>query len=77
MTDKRKQFVHVTPDPGEGGWQIQREGRKLGGEHTKEETVKEAREEAKEYQTELKVHNRDGKISESTSYGHDPFPPKG
>ncbi|WP_347231118.1 hypothetical protein [Paenibacillus sp. DMB5] len=25
----------------------------------------------------MKVHNKDGKISDSVSYGNDPYPPKG
>jgi len=26
---------------------------------------------------EIKIHNKDGKIAESISYGNDPYPPAG
>ena len=32
---------------------------------------------AKNQKSELKIHGNNGKIRESNSYGHDPFPPKG
>lgn len=76
MEDKRKHFVHVTPNEN-GGWDNQQGGDKLSHHRTKTEAEKAGKEEAKEAYTELKIHNKDGKISDSISYGNDPFPPKG
>lgn len=43
---------------------------------TKSEVVKKTREISKNQGTELKIHNKDGKISQSDSHGNDPCPPK-
>lgn len=76
MTDRRRINVHTTPNP-DGGWDNQQSGRMLSHHRTKEEAEQAAKQEAKQAHTELKIHNRDGKISESISYGNDPFPPRG
>lgn len=76
MVDKRKYNVHTTPNS-DGGWDNQRGGVKLSHHSTKAEAEKAAKEAAKKAHTELKVHNKDGKISDSISYGNDPFPPRG
>lgn len=73
---KNSEFVHTTPNP-EGGWDNQQDGKKKDHHDTKEQAEKAGREEAKKDKVEHVIHNRDGKISESNSYGSDPFPPKG
>ena len=40
-------------------------------------TVAAAREVSRTQRTELKIHNRDGRISQSDSHGGDPKPPPG
>lgn len=76
MTDKRKHFIHTTPSE-EGGWDNQEGGEVISHHETKADAEDRGREEAKKAKTELKIHNRDGKISVSHSYGNDPFPPRG
>lgn len=73
---KNSDFVHTTPNS-EGGWDNQKQGRKIDHHDTKEEAAKAGREEAKQDKVEHKIHNRNGEISESNSYGNDPYPPKG
>lgn len=43
---------------------------------TKEEAIKKGKELCKKEKSELYIHNKDGKISNSNSYGNDPCPPK-
>ncbi|AEI44108.1 DUF2188 domain-containing protein [Paenibacillus mucilaginosus] len=74
--DKRSTVVHTTPNP-DGGWDIQQNGEKVSHRRTKEAAEKRGREEARKDRTEHKIHNTDGKIAESNSYGRDPYPPKG
>jgi hypothetical protein len=77
MADQRKHQIHTTPNE-DGGWDIQKGGgEKLSHHRTKDEAEQAGKMEAKRAHTELKIHNRDGKISDSISYGNDPYPPKG
>ncbi len=68
--------VHVTYK--EGNWNV-----KLGGAEdskvfgTKEEAEKYGKQLAKDQKAELLIHNKDGKISERSSFGHDPRNIKG
>ncbi len=73
-----KKQVWVSPQKG-GGWRVHQSGSKRDSVHTqnKAEAVERARTIAKRNATELRIQNKDGKISESNSYGRDPFPPKG
>ena len=68
---------HVVPNP-EGGWDVKRNNCKRSSGHfeTKQEAVDRAREISRNQNTELVVHNRDGKIAYSDSHGNDPCPPK-
>ncbi len=79
MTDKRKtNSHHVTFNKETNKWEGKRVGAKRAsvvGE-TKDEVVKKTREISKNQGTELKIHNKDGKISQSDSHGKDPYPPK-
>lgn len=69
---------HVVPDPN-GGWNVKRGGAQRATSHheTKREAMDEGRAVSRAQETELRIHNRDGKISSSDSHGHDPNPPKG
>lgn len=69
---------HVVPNP-EGGWDVRRGGASRASVHrdTKQEAVDCARTISRNQQTELRIHNKDGRISRSDSHGNDPNPPHG
>ncbi|MBF5057427.1 hypothetical protein Y5W_02721 [Alcanivorax sp. 521-1] len=69
---------HVVPNPN-GGWDIKRDGAQRASRHhdTKKAAIDSARKTSKSQGTELKIHNKDGSISQSDSHGSDPYPPKG
>jgi hypothetical protein len=71
-----KKDVHVVPRP--AGWAVKVEGNsKASSVHeTKAKAMDIGRDRAKQDKVELVIHNKDGKISDSDSYGHDPFPPR-
>lgn len=67
--------VHIVPAK---GWGVKREGNK---KHTfitltKSQAIEIGRKIAKKEKLELIIHNSDGKISDSDSFGKDPFPPR-
>ena len=69
---------HVVPNL-DGGWDVKRGGGQRASSHhdTKREAIDQAREVSRNQDTELRIHNRDGRIAQSDSHGCDPFPPKG
>lgn len=69
---------HVVPRP-EGGWNVKRGGgsRASGHFRTKAEAVQRGRELSRRQGTELRIHNKDGRIARSDSHGGDPYPPRG
>lgn len=69
---------HIVPNP-KGGWDVKRGGASRASSHhdTKQEAVNRGREISRNQNTELRIHNKDGRISGSDSHGNDPFPPKG
>lgn len=69
---------HVVPNPN-GGWDVRRggAGRASGHFDTKAEAVERGREISRNQATELRIHNRDGRIASSDSHGNDPNPPRG
>ena len=69
---------HVTPHK-EGGWQVKGENntRATIRTDTQAEAIQRAREIARNQESELFIHGRNGKIRERDSYGNDPFPPRG
>jgi uncharacterized protein YdaT len=69
---------HVTPRP-DGQWQVKGEGntRATAVTSTQREAISIAREIARNQQSELVIHGKDGRIREKDSHGNDPFPPKG
>jgi uncharacterized protein YdaT len=44
---------------------------------TKREAIDRGREISRNQGTELRVHNKDGRIASSDSHGGDPYPPEG
>ena len=75
MTRRRNQ--HVVPTT--NGWAVKCAGSpkatKVFG--TQEQAIKRGREIARNQQSELLIHGRDGRIREKNTYGRDPYPPKG
>lgn len=70
--------THVVPDS-DGGWNVKRGGASRASGHfdTKQQAVDRAREISRNAQSELKIHNKDGKIAQSDSHGNDPRSVKG
>ena len=68
---------HVVPNP-KGGWDVKRGGadRAISHHDTKQNAIDRGREISRNQNTELRIHNRDGRISGSDSHGNDPFPPR-
>jgi hypothetical protein len=68
---------HVVPHDGE--WAVLGEGnQKITRQfETQREAIEHARQIAINQQSELFIHNQEGKIRERNSYGNDPFPPPG
>ncbi|HYF58045.1 MAG TPA: DUF2188 domain-containing protein [Burkholderiaceae bacterium] len=71
-----KRDIHVVPR--ETGWAVMREGaRRASSLHpTKREAELAGRAMAKAASVEMVSHRRDGRISDSDSYGNDPSPPR-
>lgn len=61
------------------GWAVRAAGsRRATAVHsTQSEAVAAAREIARNQRSELFIHGKDGRIRERSSYGDDPFPPRG
>lgn len=78
MAKKGPETHHVVPNSG-GGWDVKRGGSERASGHfeTKQEAVQHGRAISRNQQTELRIHNRDGRIAQSDSHGGDPNPPKG
>lgn len=69
---------HVVPNPS-GGWDVKRGGADRASSHheTKREAIDNGRSISRSQGTELRIHNKDGRIASSDSHGCDPHPPKG
>ena len=68
---------HVVPNS-KGGWDVKRNGGERASAHTdtKKDAISIARAISQNQKTELVIHNKDGRISNSDSHGNDPCPPK-
>lgn len=68
--------IHVVPNSN-GGWNVEQEHAKRASVHTetKAEAVKIAKTIAKNQHEEVAIHNKNGEISDSDSFGPDPCPP--
>ena len=73
-----RKTTHVVPD-GSGGWNIKQGGasRISGHFDRKNDAIGRAREISQNRNSELYIHNRDGKIGSKDSHGNDPYPPPG
>lgn len=69
--------THVTPHP--SGWAAKDTGNDKASRvfETKLETVNWARQHSQREQSELVIHNLNGRIGAKDSHGNDPYPPKG
>ena len=69
---------HVVPNQ-YGNWSVKKGGvkRSISNHSTKKEAVQRGRKISRNQGTELRIHNKDGKISKSDSHGNDPFLPRG
>jgi hypothetical protein len=67
---------HVVP--ANGDWGVRGAGNeRLTSRHpTQHEAIDAAREIARHQHSELIIHDREGKIRDADSHGHDPFPPR-
>lgn len=68
---------HVIPKSGK--WQVKGEGNSRATviTDTQKQAISIARNIAMNQNSELLIHGQDGRIREKSSYGNDPFPPKG
>lgn len=68
---------HVTKT--ENGWQVIGEGNSRATQYfgTQKEAIEKGRNIAINQESELIIHDVNGKIRQKNSYGNDPFPPKG
>jgi Uncharacterized protein conserved in bacteria (DUF2188) len=75
---KKGPDVHVTPRK-DGDWAVKKAGaeRASSVHERKSDAVKVARQASRKEQSELVVHNKDGKIAQKDSHGHDPRTSKG
>ena len=69
---------HVVPNA-DGGWDVRRGGASRSSGHfdIKQDAVQHARKISRNAETELKIHNLDGRIAQSDSHGNDPRNIKG
>ena len=69
--------IHVTPRNGK--WAVRSAGKAKAGKgvSTQKEAIDIAKERAKRDGGEVYVHGRNGRIRERSTYGKDPYPPKG
>lgn len=72
-----KRNQHVVPHNGD--WAVRGAGsRRATSVHpTQREAADAAREIARNQRSELFIHRKDGRIRDRSSYGNDPFPPRG
>lgn len=61
------------------GWAVRGEGNSRDTSHhqTQSDAIDAARDIARNQQSEVVIHGRDGRIREKDSYGNDPYPPAG
>ena len=69
-----KKPVHTVPT--DSGWANKQGGKTISNHRTKENAEDAGRRQAKRDETEHRIHNKNGQISNSNSYGKDPNPPK-
>lgn len=72
-----KKSQHVIPH--KNGWAVKSAGSKRASSihSTQAQAIQTAKQTAKNQNSELFVHGKNGQIRERNTYGSDPFPPKG
>jgi hypothetical protein len=62
-----------------GRWDVKRGGADRASAHFErtQDAVDKCREINKKQGTKFEIHDKHGKIKDSDSHGHDPYPPKG
>lgn len=72
-----KKNQHVVPHP--DGWAVKGAGNSKATKvtDTQSEAIEVAKEIAKNQDSELLIHGKNGRIRDRNSYGNDPHPPKG
>ena len=72
-----KRNQHVVPHNGD--WAVRGAGSRCATSvhSTQREAADAAREIARNQRSELFIHRKDGRIRDRSSYGNDPFPPRG
>ncbi len=72
-----KKNQHVVPQGKD--WAVKGAGnqRATSLHDTQRGAIEAARQIAKDNRSEMLIHNREGRIRERSSYGNDPYPPKG
>jgi len=70
-----KKTVHVTPHGDD--WQVKKSGNDRASTvtSTQKDAIQVGRDIARDMETELFIHGRDGRIRDRDSYGNDPCPP--
>jgi len=71
-----KKNQHVVPSKGK--WAVRGAGntKHTSMHETQSAAIEHARKIAKNQQSELVIHRRDGRIRDKDSFGNDPFPPR-
>lgn len=69
--------VHVVPQDGKWAVKTENSGKAAKVTSTQQEAIERAREIARNNQSEMVIHRKDGTIRDKNSYGNDPYPPKG
>ncbi|MFJ8458184.1 DUF2188 domain-containing protein [Lysinibacillus xylanilyticus] len=69
---------HITPHPN-GGFQVKGAGNSKATKifNTQHEAIQYGRDIAINQNSELLIHNKQGRIREKNSYGNDSYPPRG
>lgn len=69
---------HVVPSKS-GGWNVKGAGNSKATKHfdTKQAAIDYGRQTSRNQKSELVIYNKDGRIAQKDSHGHDPHPPKG
>lgn len=78
MVMKGPKTHHVVPNSDRGGWDVRRGGAdRVSGHYEARNKQSTERDMSRNQHTELRIHNRDGKIASSDSHEHDPRNIKG
>jgi hypothetical protein len=79
MAPRRGPETHHVVPHSSGGWDVRRGGAERASGHfeRKQQAVDFGREVSRNQQTELRIHNQNGRIAKSDSHGGDPNPPRG